>query len=74
MKTKGDFQENGERKVEGIITVNNNNEKQFTDRAAAHSFRESIELIFMSWSVREIIPGPVPSEINKKVVSYRFVS
>ena len=43
------------------------------NRAAARSFRESIESIFMSWSGREIIPGPVPSEINKKGVLYMFV-
>ena len=43
------------------------------NRAAARSFRESIESIFMSWSGREIIPGPVPSKINKKGVSYMFV-
>ena len=43
------------------------------NRAAARSFRESIESIFMSWSVREIVPGPVPSEINKKRVLYMFI-
>ena len=45
----------------------------FRKRPAARSFQESIESIFMSWSVREILPGPVPSEINKKGVSYMFV-
>ena len=40
MKTKGDFQENGERKVEGIIT--GNNESQFKRNKSCQKSKISV--------------------------------